>query len=89
MKLLSGFRPNRRAVLASAASLVASQAIAERAIPDDNLAYPVMVTLKLRNGATSFGSAFYLNSADATYLLPQSTSFSYIRMEHFRTESLS
>lgn len=69
MKVSSGFRPNRRTAIASAVSLFASRAIAERAIPDDNLAYPVMVTLKLRNGVTSFGSGFYLNFPNDTYFV--------------------
>lgn len=38
---------------------------AQRAIPDDNLAYPVLITL--RNGAT--GSGFYLNTGKAIYLV--------------------
>jgi V8-like Glu-specific endopeptidase len=42
-----------------------SNAIAKRAIPDDNLAYPVLITLK--NGST--GSGFYLNAVDTIYLV--------------------
>ncbi len=38
---------------------------AQRAIPDDNLAYPVLITLK--NG--SAGSGFYLNTSTAIYLV--------------------
>jgi hypothetical protein len=38
---------------------------AQRAIPDDNLAYPVLITLK--NGVT--GSGFYLNTGKAMYLV--------------------
>jgi S1-C subfamily serine protease len=38
---------------------------AQRAIPDDNLAYPVLITL--RNGAT--GSGFYLHAGKAVYLV--------------------
>jgi hypothetical protein len=38
--------------------------VAQRAIPDDNLAYPVLITLK--NGGT--GSGFYLNTGKEIYL---------------------
>jgi hypothetical protein len=48
--------------LPRAGSLVASQ----RAIPDDNLAYPVLIALG--NGAR--GSGFYLRNRDAVYLVP-------------------
>jgi len=44
---------------------VGGMASAQRAIPDDNLAYPVLITLK--NGAT--GSGFYLNTDKAIYLV--------------------
>jgi len=44
---------------------VGSVAEAQRAIPDDNLAYPVLITLK--NG--SAGSGFYLNNGKALYLV--------------------
>jgi hypothetical protein len=46
-------------------SLATSTVYAQRAIPDDNLAYPVLITLK--NGAT--GSGFYINNGKATYLV--------------------
>lgn len=69
MEVLSRFRPNRRAVIASAVSLLAGRAIAERAIPNDNLAYPVMVTLRSKNGVTSFGSGFYLNFPNDVYFV--------------------
>ena len=38
---------------------------AQRAIPDDNLAYPVLITL----GNGSSGSGFFLNTKDAVYLV--------------------
>ena len=38
---------------------------AQRAIPDDNLAYPVLLTL----GDGSSGSGFFLNVSDAVYLV--------------------
>lgn len=41
------------------------EARAVRAIPDDNLAYPVLITLS--TGQT--GSGFFLNTSDATYLV--------------------
>jgi hypothetical protein len=44
---------------------LSSVADAQRAIPDDNLAYPVLITL--RNGST--GSGFYLNNGKAIYLV--------------------
>ncbi len=40
-------------------------AAANRAIPDDNLAYPVLITLK--NGGT--GSGFFVNTAKGIYLV--------------------
>jgi hypothetical protein len=45
--------------------ILPSATLGRRAIPEDNLAYPVLLTFK--NGAT--GSAFYLNTDDATYLV--------------------
>jgi hypothetical protein len=45
--------------------LLGSMAEAQRAIPDDNLAYPVLITL--RNG--NAGSGFYLNNGKAVYLV--------------------
>ena len=65
----SNLRINRRTMLAGAGGLIASQAFAERAIPDDNLAYPVMVTLKLNNGTWSQGSGFYLNRPNGLYFV--------------------
>src|SRR5271169_2963059 len=44
---------------------VGSFAASQRAIPDDNLAYPVLITLK--NGST--GSGFFLNTDKAVYLV--------------------
>jgi hypothetical protein len=43
-------------------------ALARRAIPDDNLAYPVSITLKTAK-LTSRGSGFYLNTDHAMYLV--------------------
>jgi hypothetical protein len=43
---------------------------AKRLIPDDNLAYPILITLKSGNGTSiSSGSGFYLNTATAIYLV--------------------
>ena len=42
--------------------------LARRAIPDDNLAYPVLITLKTRT-VISRGSGFYLNTNNAMYLV--------------------
>jgi S1-C subfamily serine protease len=44
-------------------------AIAKRLIPDDNLAYPVLVTLKSGGRSVATGSGFYLNTGDETYLV--------------------
>jgi Trypsin-like peptidase domain len=52
-------------ILVALFSLFAHSSWAQRAIPDDNLAYPVLITLK--NGGT--GSGFYLNNSSATYLV--------------------
>jgi hypothetical protein len=69
MGIYGKFRPNRRALIASASSLLVSKALAERAVPDDNLAYPVMVSLRLNNGAASLGSGFYLNRPNGLYFV--------------------
>ncbi len=45
-------------------ALASGKVHARRTIPDDNLAYPVLVTLS--TGGT--GSGFFLNTAPATYL---------------------
>src|SRR6476619_5535761 len=46
------------------------RAHAGRAIPGDNLSYPVLITLENSNGATlGFGSGFYFNDDDAVYLI--------------------
>jgi hypothetical protein len=46
------------------------RAPAGRAIPDDNLSYPVLITLENSHGATlGFGSGFYFNDDDAVYLV--------------------
>ena len=52
-------------VLLLLAFLATTQAAAVRAIPDDNLAYPVLITLK--NGST--GSGFFLNTSSSSYLV--------------------
>jgi Trypsin-like peptidase domain len=45
-------------------------ASARRMIPDDNLAYPVLVILKNKSGATlGFGSGVYFGTANAEYLV--------------------
>lgn len=44
---------------------IATNSFAQRAIPDDNLAYPVLISL----GNGTSGSGFYLNSSDAVYLV--------------------
>lgn len=46
----------------------ASHVLARRTIPEDNLAYPVLITLKTAK-ITARGSGFYLNTNDATYLV--------------------
>jgi len=43
---------------------------ARRMIPDDNLAYPVLVIMKNSSGTTlGFGSGFYFGTANAEYLV--------------------
>jgi hypothetical protein len=49
--------------------ILVDHALARRAIPDDNLAYPVLITLKTSTGLTSFGSGIYLNTGNAVYLV--------------------
>jgi len=55
----------RTLLLAAMIGILPVAAEAQRAIPDDNLAYPVLITLK--NG--SAGSGFYLNNSTAIYLV--------------------
>ena len=63
---ISSSRPYRTLLLAVMILLPPVGSVAaQRAIPDDNLAYPVLITL--RNGAT--GSGFYLNTGKAIYLV--------------------
>lgn len=45
--------------------LFSTMAVAQRDIPDDNLAYPVLVELI----GSNLGSGFFLNTANATYLV--------------------
>ncbi len=49
--------------------LFATTASAKRLIPNDNLAYPVLVTLKSGGRTISSGSGIYVNTADAVYLV--------------------
>ncbi|MGO8910847.1 MAG: hypothetical protein ACLQDM_16230 [Bradyrhizobium sp.] len=42
---------------------------ARRQIPDDNLAYPVLVTVKSNGATVSSGSGIYLNTDSATYFV--------------------
>ena len=60
------FRIFRASLLAALIGLTPiSNATARRAIPDDNLAYPVLISMK-KGGA---GSGFYLNVGSAMYLV--------------------
>ena len=56
----------RSALVALLLLTLAQGALAVRAIPDDNLAYPVLVALKPSGG---LGSGFFLNTADAVWLV--------------------
>jgi hypothetical protein len=60
-----------RALLVIALTCVSiSLAQARRMIPDDNLAYPVLIILKHKSGAVvAFGSGVYLGTATAEYLV--------------------
>jgi hypothetical protein len=59
-----------RSVLAVAFLLVfITCAVAKRMIPDDNLAYPVLITLKSRGTTLGSGSGIYLNAGDGFYLV--------------------
>ena len=60
-----------RALLVIALTFVSiGLAQARRMIPDDNLAYPVLIILKNKAGATlAFGSGVYLATANAEYLV--------------------
>jgi len=44
-------------------------ASAKRQIPDDNLAYPVLITLQSGGRTIGSGSGIYINADDATYLV--------------------
>lgn len=52
-----------------AASIFAGQALAQRAIPEDNLAYPVLITVKNNNKPLGMASGFYLSTDHAVYLV--------------------
>src|ERR1035437_6546772 len=54
-------------IFALVVALVSLQcgAVAQRAIPDDNLAYPVLISV----GNGSSGSGFFLNTNNAVYLV--------------------
>jgi len=56
---------NRFLALTITLTSLANAVVAQRAIPEDNLAYPVLI--KLGNG--NFGSGFYLSTKDSTYLV--------------------
>jgi hypothetical protein len=67
---------NRRSQIASSLLVVAltfvsmNLAQARRMIPDDNLAYPVLIILKTKGGSTlGFGSGVYFGTANAEYLV--------------------
>jgi hypothetical protein len=61
---------SRRSVLIGTASLLLTQAAyARRAVPDDNLLYPVLITVGSQTGTQSFGSGFYLNKDNSVYLV--------------------
>jgi Trypsin-like peptidase domain len=70
MGKVSGFLPSRRGVVIGTVAILASgNAMARRAIPDDNLAYPVLITLRMKNGGVIYGSGFYLNTPVSVYLV--------------------
>ena len=62
--MISAIKPNPLILLLLLSTLAIAQH-SQRSLPDDNLAYPVLITLK--NGGTGFG--FYLNDKAATYLV--------------------
>lgn len=51
--------------------IIVGHALAQRAIPDNNLAYPVLVTIKISTKPESifFASGFYLNTDRAVYFV--------------------
>jgi hypothetical protein len=60
----------RRSVLTGAACLLLTRAAcARRAVPDDNLLYPVLITVVSQTNIQSFGSGFYLWKDNITYLV--------------------
>jgi hypothetical protein len=70
MNTVPSFRPSRRGLLlGTATSIISGRALGNRAVPDDNLAYPVLITLKLKNGGIIYGSGFYINTANSVYLV--------------------
>ena len=54
---------------ASLISMPMDHALAKRLLPVDNLAYPVLITLKTGGYALSSGSGVYLNASDGIYLV--------------------
>jgi hypothetical protein len=60
----------RLALVIALTFVTADLATARRMIPDDNLAYPVLVILKNKSGSTlGFGSGLYFGTANAEYLV--------------------
>ena len=42
---------------------------AQRQIPEDNLSYPILITLQIAPKGQSFGSGFFFNAAEGSYLV--------------------
>lgn len=60
-----------RVLLALSLLMCASSGFAQRAIPDDNLAYPVLINLTdcTSNVGSIQATGFFLNAPSATYLV--------------------
>src|SRR6185369_6550919 len=58
-----------RIVFVLVAFVFAGDALAQRAIPEDNLAYPVLITVKKDQKTFGMASGFYLTSDGAVYLV--------------------
>ena len=56
-------------VLLGMLSLSRTHAQGRRAIPDDNLAYPVLLTLKESGNEKGLASGFYMHSSNHIYLV--------------------
>jgi hypothetical protein len=59
-----------------------------RAIPDDNLAYPVLITLRNKNGGIIYGSGFYIDTPNSVYLVTAKHVIFAVPLDHLIDDDL-